>query len=302
MQFDLDRDIDGAALDVQTASSVAARQLPVEMTIPPSFRKVNPGDFPILLHRLHSPTVPLSDIDEYGEIMLAQQISLISGVAQVHVYGAQKFAVSVQVDPWPLAARNISLEDVRSASPTPTPTRRSARSTGPSRACTLRPPPPMTQSRGIPQGGRGLPQRRSGPARGDRARHRQRRRTTRSRAGSTTTVRSCSPIQRQPDANTVAVVDAIRSRAAAMSGPACHPRSACRLLNDRSVSIRNSVADVQYTLTIAICLVVLVIFMFLRSVTATHHSGPGAAGLADRHVRRRCTVRLLDRQSCRCWP
>src|SRR6185503_14490646 len=113
VQFDLNRDIDGAALDVQTALTVAARRLPVEMTTPPSFRKVNPGDFPIMYISLISPTLPLSVVDEYGEITLAQQISQLTGVAQVLVYGAQKFAVRVQVDPVAAAARNISLDDIR---------------------------------------------------------------------------------------------------------------------------------------------------------------------------------------------
>src|SRR4029077_12838700 len=113
IQFDLNRNIDGAALDVQTAFSVAARKLPVEMTIPPSFRKVNPGDFPILYISLNSPTLPLSVIDEYGEITLAQLISQLPGIAQVLVFGAQKFAVRVQVDPIAAAQRNISLDDIR---------------------------------------------------------------------------------------------------------------------------------------------------------------------------------------------
>src|ERR1700704_5083333 len=113
IQFDLNRNIDGAALDVQTALSVAARRLPVEMTTPPSFRKVNPGDFPILYISLISPTLPLHVVDEYGEITLAQQISQLPGIAQVVVYGAQKFAVRVQVDPVAAASRNISMEDVR---------------------------------------------------------------------------------------------------------------------------------------------------------------------------------------------
>src|SRR5437016_9837086 len=113
IQFDLNRNIDGAALDVQTALSVAARKLPVEMTIPPSFRKVNPGDFPILYISLNSPTLPLSTVNEYGETTLAQQISQLPGVAQVLIYGAQKFAVRVQVDPVAAAARNISLEEIR---------------------------------------------------------------------------------------------------------------------------------------------------------------------------------------------
>src|ERR1700724_844462 len=113
IQFDLNRNIDGAALDVQTALTVAQRRLPIEMTTPPSFRKVNPGDFPIMFISLVSPTLPLSTVDDYGEITLAQQISQLPGIAQVLVYGAQKFAVRVQVDPVAAAARNISLEDIR---------------------------------------------------------------------------------------------------------------------------------------------------------------------------------------------
>ena len=113
IQFELNRNIDGAALDVQTALTVAQRRLPIEMTTPPFFRKVNPGDFPILFISLMSPTLPLSTVDDYGEITLAQQISQLPGIAQVLVYGAQKFAVRVQVDPVAAAARNISLDDVR---------------------------------------------------------------------------------------------------------------------------------------------------------------------------------------------
>src|SRR5206468_1747920 len=114
VQFDLNRNIDGAALDVQTALTVAARRLPIEMTVPPSFRKVNPADFPILYMNLNSPTLPLAVVDEYAETTLAQQISQLPGVAQVLVYGAQKFAVRVQVDPVAAAARGISLDEVRS--------------------------------------------------------------------------------------------------------------------------------------------------------------------------------------------
>src|SRR3981081_600000 len=113
IQFELTRDIDGAALDVQTALTVAQRRLPIEMTKPPSFRKVNPRDLPILFISLISATLPLSAVDDYGEITLAQQISQLPGIAQVQVYGAQKFAVRVQVDPVAAASRGISLEDVR---------------------------------------------------------------------------------------------------------------------------------------------------------------------------------------------
>src|SRR6201989_2412906 len=113
IQFDLNRNIDGAALDVQTALTVAAKKMPGEMTIPPSFRKVNPGDFPVMYISLVSATLPLSVVDEYGEITLAQQISQLPGIAQVLVFGAQKFAVRVQVDPVASASRGISLDDVR---------------------------------------------------------------------------------------------------------------------------------------------------------------------------------------------
>ena len=113
IQFDLNRNIDGAALDVQTALTVAARRLPVEMTTPPFFRKVNPGDFPIMFISLNSGTLPMSKVDEAGQIVLAQQISQLPGVAQVLVYGGQKFAVRVQADPVAAAARNISLDDIR---------------------------------------------------------------------------------------------------------------------------------------------------------------------------------------------
>src|SRR6202790_4452551 len=113
IQFELNRNIDAAALDVQTALTIAQRRLPIEMTIPPSFRKVNPADFPVLYLSLISPTLTLSTVDEYGETTLSQQISQLPGIAQVLVYGAQKFAVRVQVDPVAAAARGISFDDVR---------------------------------------------------------------------------------------------------------------------------------------------------------------------------------------------
>src|SRR5512143_4039038 len=114
IQFDLGRNIDGASLDVQTALATAQRRLPVEMTTPPFFRKVNPGDFPVLYVSMRSDTMPLSAVNDYAETVLAPQISQLPGVAQVLVYGAQKFAVRVQVDPAAAAARNVSLDDLRS--------------------------------------------------------------------------------------------------------------------------------------------------------------------------------------------
>src|SRR5206468_2222083 len=115
LQFVLSRDIDGAALDVQSALTTAARRLPPEMTTPPTFRKVNPADQPIVLLALTSETLPLSQVDEYAEILVAQRLSALSGVAQVQVFGAQKYAVRVQVDPNALAAMGIGLDQVRDA-------------------------------------------------------------------------------------------------------------------------------------------------------------------------------------------
>src|SRR3954467_684890 len=105
IQFDLNRNIDAAALDVQTALTIAQRRLPIEMTIPPSFRKVNPGDFAILFIALTSDTLPLSTVNDYAALVLGQQISQLPGVAQVLIYGTQKFAVRVQADPEAVAAR-----------------------------------------------------------------------------------------------------------------------------------------------------------------------------------------------------
>jgi multidrug efflux pump subunit AcrB len=99
IQFDLNRNIDAAALDVQTALTIAQRRLPIEMTIPPSFRKVSPADFPVLFVSLGSATLPLSAVNEYGDITIGQALSQIPGVAQVTIYGAQKFAIRVQADP-----------------------------------------------------------------------------------------------------------------------------------------------------------------------------------------------------------
>src|ERR671937_518169 len=138
IQFDLNRNIDGAALDVQTALTVAARKLPVEMTTPPSFRKVNPGDFPIMYVSLVSPTLPLSAVNEFGEITLAQQISQLPGVAQVLVFGAQKFAVRVQVDPVAAAARGLSLDDIRNVVAKTNSNTPSGTLSGPQRDVTLR--------------------------------------------------------------------------------------------------------------------------------------------------------------------
>src|SRR4051812_3115047 len=115
LQFNLDRNLDGAALDVQSAISAVQRRLPQDMPNPPSFRKQNPADDPVMLLSLSSNTLQLSEVDEFAETLLAQRISTVDGVAQVQVMGSQKYAVRVQLDPRALAARGIGLDEVRTA-------------------------------------------------------------------------------------------------------------------------------------------------------------------------------------------
>ncbi len=267
IQFDLNRDIDGAALDVQTALAVAARRLPVEMTTPPFFRKVNPGDFPILYISLMSSTLPLSTVDEYGEITLAQQISQLPGIAQVLVYGAQKFAVRVQVNPVAAAARNISLEDIRTVlakanSNTPVGTL-----SGPERDVTLLASGALRNAAGYRNVVAAY--RNGAPVKLDEIAHVIDSVENDKVASWFNNDRAVVlAIQRQPDANTVEVVDAVQSRLPQFRAQV--PASVrMATLMDRSLSIRQAVDDVQETLAIAFGLVILVIYLFLRSAAAT---------------------------------
>ena len=267
VQFDLNRNIDGAALDVQTALTVAARRLPVEMTTPPFFRKVNPGDFPILFISLNSPTLPMSTVDEYGQTVLAQQISQLPGVAQVLVYGGQKFAVRVQADPVAAAARNISLEDIRTAlaktnSNTPVGT-----IAGERQNITLSASAAISKAEDYKKVI--VAYRNGAPVKLDEIANVvdgvENNRIASFFNGNRSVVLA---IQRQPDANTVAVVDSVKDRIPAYRAQI--PASInMEVMMDRSISVRESVHDVQETLLIAIGLVVLVIFLFLRTVSAT---------------------------------
>src|SRR5499433_1033923 len=267
IQFDLNRNIDGAALDVQTALTVAAKKLPVEMTIPPSFRKVNPGDFPVMYISLVSATLPLSVVDEYGEITLAQQISQLPGIAQVLVFGAQKFAVRVQVDPVAAAARNISLDDIRTVvaktnSNTPVGTLN-----GPKQSVTLNASSAMTKAEEYRKVV--VAYRNGAPVYLDQiARVIDSVENDKIASWFNNDRAIVLAIQRQPDANTVAVVDSVRARLPQYQA-SIPPSIRMQVLMDRSVSIRASVLNVQETLVIAIILVILVIFLFLRSVSAT---------------------------------
>jgi HAE1 family hydrophobic/amphiphilic exporter-1 len=269
LQFDLDRNIDGAALDVQTALTVAARKLPIEMVTPPSFRKVNPADQPVIQLSLTSSTLPMSKVDDYGEITLAQQISQLPGVAQVLIFGEQKFAVRVQVDPIAAAQRDISMEDVRTVlaknnSNTPVGSIsgiEARQNTTLDASAAMR---TAAEYRNVIAAYRnGAPIRLSEFANviDD----------VENQLGANYYKNEKSiglAVYKQSDGNTAKIVDAIYDQLPRYRAQI--PQSVkMELFADRSVSIRNSIRDVQVTLAIASGLVVAVIFLFLRSPTAT---------------------------------
>ena len=267
IQFELSRDIDSAALDVQTALSTAARRLPPEMTTPPQFRKVNPGDFPILFISTRSSTLPLSVVNEYAETVLAQQISQIQGVAQVLVYGAQRFAIRVQVDPIAAAARNVSLDEIRTAVSRANSNVPVGTLSGAQQNITLQASGAMTKAADYQKITVAY---RNGVSvkLEDVARVLDSVENDKIASWFNDERAIVLAIQRQPDANTVAVVDAVRERLPAFRAqiPAAIEM---QFMLDRSLSIRDSVAEVQFHLTISIVLVVLVIFLFLRKASAT---------------------------------
>jgi HAE1 family hydrophobic/amphiphilic exporter-1 len=267
VQFDLGRNIDGASLDVQTALAVAQRRLPVEMTTPPFFRKVNPGDFPVIFVSMRSDTMLLSAVDDYAETVLAPTLSQLPGVAQVLVYGAQKFAVRVQVDPAAAAARNISLDDIRTVVAKANSSAPVGILQGEQQAVTLLATGAMEKAaayRDVVVAYRnGAPVKLSEVAHVIDSVENDKIATwfNDSRA-------IVLAIQRQPDANTVEVVDLVRNKLPAMRAQ-IPPAIQMQPLIDRSLSIRAAVTDVQETLAIAISLVIMVIFLFLRKVSAT---------------------------------
>jgi HAE1 family hydrophobic/amphiphilic exporter-1 len=267
IQFDLDRSIDAAALDVQTALTIAQRRLPIEMTTPPSFRKVNPSDFPVLFVALSSATLPLSTVHEYGDIYIAQALSQITGVAQVQIYGGQKFAVRVQADPEAAAARGLSMEDIRAAVQRANSTTPVGTLNGPSQNVTLQASGQLDKAEMYREVV--VAWRNGSPVKLDEVARIydsvENDKTATWFQGNRAIVLA---IQKQPDANTVAVVDAVRARLPALQAQ-LPPSIEVNVTMDRSISIRQSVFDVQETLAIAVVLVILVIFLFLRSGSAT---------------------------------
>jgi HAE1 family hydrophobic/amphiphilic exporter-1 len=267
LQFNLSRNIDAAAQDVQAAITQAAPQLPPNMPSPPTYRKTNPADQPILYLALSSPTLPLSTVDEYAETMIAQRISMVSGVAQVQVFGAQKYAVRVQLDPQALATRGIGIDEVVSAVQAGNVNLPTGTLYGTHQAYTVQATGQLTDAAAY----RSLivAYRNGAPVRLEElGRVIDSVENDKALSWYNSTLAIVLAIQRQPGTNTVEVVDAIKQLLATFRAeiPAA---VSLDILYDRSVSIRASVNDVKFTLFLTIGLVIMVIFLFLRSLFAT---------------------------------
>ena len=267
LQFVLDRNIDAAAQDVQSAISRAARNLPTTMPTPPSFQKVNPADQPILYLALTSATLAMYDLDEYAENMLAQRISQVSGVAQVQIYGSQKYAVRVKADPTALAAKGIGIDEVANALRNANSTTPTGALWGQNRTYTVETNGPILRAEGyrpiIVASRNGQPVRLDEIARVVDGVENDK--TAAWFNGQRAIVLA---IQRQPGTNTVEVVKSVRALLPEFESKL--PASAqLKILFDRSETIRDSVRDVQMTLALTLVLVVLVIFLFLRNVSST---------------------------------
>src|SRR6266536_3575966 len=267
LQFNLSRNIDAAAEDVQTAISSALPQLPSEMPTPPSLRKVNPADSPVIFLSLNSTVLPLPAVDEYAETLVAQRISMVDGVSQVQVYGAQKYAVRAQLDPDALADRALGIDQVDSAIRNGNPNTPVGTIYGDYTNLTLQTNEKLNNASAF----RTLiiAYRNGAPVRLQQVANVIDDVENNKVASWFNGRRSVTlAIQRQPGTNTVAVVDAIRQLLPQFREqlPAA---VSLDVLIDRSISIRQSVNDVQFSLLLAIALVVLVIFIFLRNVRAT---------------------------------
>jgi HAE1 family hydrophobic/amphiphilic exporter-1 len=267
LQFDLNRNIDAAAGDVQAAINAASGQLPKTLPTPPTYRKVNPADSPILVLAVHSDTLPLTAVDNYAETIIAQQISQISGVAYVAIGGQQKPAVRIQVDPAKLASLGLSLEDVRSVILQATTDAPKGNLDGATHNFAVYDNDQLTTAapwndviiayrNGAPVRVRDVGQAVDGPQNRELA------------AWDGETPSIILIIFKQPGANVINTVDRIKAGLPQMTA-AIPPAVKVDIASDRTTTIRASVADVEFTMMLTIALVVAVIFVFLRTLWAT---------------------------------
>ena len=272
IQFSLERDLDGAAQDVQTAISRTTRQLPPGMPNPPSFRKVNPAEMPVYSLALTSRTLPLYELNEYADTMMGQRISMVSGVAQVQVMGASTYAVRIQVDPMALAAKGIGIDEISGAVNSWNVNRPTGELYGKTRSYTIQAAGQLTNAEAY----RNLvvTYRNNSPVRlqdvakvfdsieNDKSAAWYYNREEGSRRG------IILSIQKQPGTNTVDVVDRV-SRLLPDLQSQLPPSVELQVMYDRSRTIRESFQDVQFTMLLSLGLVIMVIFLFLRNVSAT---------------------------------
>ena len=267
IQFTLERNIDAAAQDVQAAIAAAQPQMPPGMPTPPSYKKVNPADQPILYLSLSSPTLPLYVVDEYAQTNLSQRISTIAGVAQVGIFGSQKYAVRAQLDPSAMATLGIGIDEVQKALADSNVNLPTGTLWGPNQAFSVQATGQLTSAAAyrplIVAYRNGSPVRLEALGRVIDGVQ-----TDKVASWYNDERAVVLAIQKQPGTNTIEVVDSINKILPAFRAQL--PASVnLNTLYDRSASIRNSVHDVQFTLLLAIALVVLVIFLFLRNVSAT---------------------------------
>src|SRR5262245_38542631 len=266
LQFDLSRNIDAAAQDVQSMIGRASRQLPPQMPAPPSYQKANPGDFSTMLLILRSPTLSLSQLDEYAQQTIAQRISMVSGVAQVDVFGSQKYAVRIDADPRELAARSIGIDEVANAIA-------SANSNLPTGTIygekTFVVQTNGQLMRASAYGPTIIAYRNGNPVRLQEVAHVydgvENDKTAVWQKGERCVMLS---VRKQPGTNVVEVVDRIKALLPTFQEQL--PASvSLDVRSDRSITIKESVHDVKLTLLITVGLVILVIFLFLRNLSAT---------------------------------
>ncbi len=271
LQFSMDRDIDAAAQDVQTAIARVQRLLPDDMTSPPSFRKVDPSSQPILFIALSSPELPLSALNEYADTLLSQKISMIKGVAQVNIYGSQKYAVRIYLNPEALKGRGIGVDEVEKAISSANVNIPTGTLYGKHKAYTIKATGQLTEAEKykhvVVTYANGSPVRLGDLAvvkdgvENDKTAAWYMDKEVKTRA-------IVLAIQRQPGSNTIEVADNIK-RLLPNFEAQLPPSVRLNTIYDRSLSIRESVDDVMFTLYLSIALVVLVIFIFLRNVSAT---------------------------------
>jgi HAE1 family hydrophobic/amphiphilic exporter-1 len=267
LQLSLERDLDAAAQDVQSAIAAALRRLPPGMPNPPTLRKVNPADMPILQMALSSPTLPLSTVDDYAENMISQRISMVNGVAQVSVYGAQKYAVRAQLDPMLLSARCIGIDEVEAALERHNVNLPTGTLWGPRQAYTVQATGQLMNAEQyrpmIVAYRNGSPVRLGELGQVIDSVENDKVASWLNQSRSITLM-----VQRQPGTNTVEVVDGIRQLLPSFREQ-LPPSVNLEIVYDRSQSIRESVNDVKVTLLLTVALVIMVIFLFLGNVSAT---------------------------------